>query len=192
MEACSQRFFLHVLYGVDVLRYVRIVCPEVWETQEERYDVSSFEAPSLIREEIEQVKGSEYLVERLNVLAASGPRVFALSGLDDALIDKLGCLFLFVCVVFSFEECDVCIIGGKRVEYAVKGGLMVLFVGFVSKGNTGNAAGVCDHAVNGEASIQQGIAEEDHVVVSGISFNGRECFQIFLEYEENIGDGQHA
>ena len=67
-------------------------------------------------EDIKNGKGSDSGVERLSVLAASGPCVFncmeyelagsALGGLDDALVRHNSCPFLFFHAVCAFEDCN--------------------------------------------------------------------------------------
>ena len=66
---------------------------------------------------------------------------------------RLAALF-FVCAVWSFKYCDVWILGGEKVDHAVKGGRMGPFLGVVAEDNTRPTAGVCAHEANIEARIQ--------------------------------------
>ena len=45
-------------------------------------------------------------------------------------------------------------------------------VGVVAEDDAGRATGVYAYGAYIEASVQEGLSEEDHVIISGISVNG--------------------
>ena len=104
-----------------------------------------------------------------------------LGGSGDALVGQIGCPFLFVRLMPAFEDCDFCIVGVERVKHAVKSGRMGPFVGIIAEENTVRAAGVCAQEAKREISIQYGLSKEDHLVISGRSIDGKECFPSCLE-----------
>ena len=76
-----------------------------------------------------------------------------IGGAYDALVGRLGPKIFFVCVVGSLEHRDVGVVGGNRVEHAVKGGCVQSLVGIVAEYDSRHTAGVCSD----EADIKAGV-----------------------------------
>ena len=52
-DACLKHLFLRIFHGVDKLRDGRIAHPEVWDPQEELYDVGVFNYLAVLGENLE-------------------------------------------------------------------------------------------------------------------------------------------
>ena len=65
-------------------------------------------------------------------------------------------------------------------------------VGVVDEDDSGRAAGICAYKEDREASVQEGIAEEDHVVIAGRYVDGCKLLLGRLGEEYEIGDDGHA
>ena len=76
-------------------------------------------------------------------------------------------------MVGSFEHRDVGVVGGDRGEHAIEGVCVRSLVGIVSEDNTGRTSSVCAYKAHRETGIEEGLVDEDHVVISGRSIDGQ-------------------
>ena len=75
-------------------------------------------------------------------------------------------------MVGYFEHHDVEVIGINRGEHETKCGCVQSLVDFVSEGLVRHKASVCAYKVDREAGVEEGLTEEQHVIISRRSVNG--------------------